>query len=395
MNIFYISYDGLTDLVSRSQVIPYLEGLSKKRNNITFLSFEKPENERAAEVAYYRARLKDNGIEWIGRRYHKSPSIPATALDILQGIITGASVIKNKKIDIIHARGYVAAFMGISLKLIFGTRIIFDMRGFWADEKIDAGNWHKDSMIYLTVKKLEKILISKSDAIIVLTEAAKTFITKTYPVRSSVTVIPCCVDTAVFNTAAKAGSRSPGRRIMVYVGNLGSFYGLEQILGFFRFFKKQDDTFFLRIISNYPKEVIAQRASLKNIGAGDYCVDSLDYRDVPGAFSQAELSLIFYNRRLSGIGCCPIKFAESLASGVPVAISSGIGDCEKIINDDKIGVVLHEFSESEYKSAYEDVEGFSKEREYVSRRCRQAAERLFSLERGIEKYQSVYEQMKR
>jgi hypothetical protein len=39
--ILYISYDGMTDPLGESQVIPYLEGLSKLGHRIYILSFEK------------------------------------------------------------------------------------------------------------------------------------------------------------------------------------------------------------------------------------------------------------------------------------------------------------------------------------------------------------------
>ena len=42
-NILFISYDGMTDPLGQSQVIPYLQGLSKKGFQFYLLSCEKPE----------------------------------------------------------------------------------------------------------------------------------------------------------------------------------------------------------------------------------------------------------------------------------------------------------------------------------------------------------------
>ena len=42
--ILYISYDGMTDQLGQSQVIPYLIGLSGKGHQIHILSAEKDEN---------------------------------------------------------------------------------------------------------------------------------------------------------------------------------------------------------------------------------------------------------------------------------------------------------------------------------------------------------------
>ena len=42
--VLYISYDGMTDSLGQSQVIPYLKGLSKKGYQFTIISCEKKEN---------------------------------------------------------------------------------------------------------------------------------------------------------------------------------------------------------------------------------------------------------------------------------------------------------------------------------------------------------------
>ena len=38
MRALYISYDGMTDPLGRSQVLPYLEGLAKRGHEITLVS---------------------------------------------------------------------------------------------------------------------------------------------------------------------------------------------------------------------------------------------------------------------------------------------------------------------------------------------------------------------
>ena len=43
MNVLFISYDGMTDPLGGSQVIPYLRGLAAHGHSITIVSAEKPE----------------------------------------------------------------------------------------------------------------------------------------------------------------------------------------------------------------------------------------------------------------------------------------------------------------------------------------------------------------
>ena len=41
-NILYLSYDGMTDPLGQSQVLPYLIGLTKEGFTFHIISFEKP-----------------------------------------------------------------------------------------------------------------------------------------------------------------------------------------------------------------------------------------------------------------------------------------------------------------------------------------------------------------
>ena len=43
MRVLYITYDGLTDPLGQSQVLPYLLGTAEDGHEITVLSFEKPD----------------------------------------------------------------------------------------------------------------------------------------------------------------------------------------------------------------------------------------------------------------------------------------------------------------------------------------------------------------
>src|SRR5215467_13402688 len=78
--VLYITYDGLTDPLGRSQVLPYLTGLAERGHRITVLSCEKPD--RMDRDADQIRELCDNaGIAWSPLTYHKNPPILSSAFD--------------------------------------------------------------------------------------------------------------------------------------------------------------------------------------------------------------------------------------------------------------------------------------------------------------------------
>ena len=77
--ILYISYDGLTDPLGQSQVLPYLFGLADNGYNITIISAEKPEKFTLKKDEIARLVVEHN-IDWHPISYTKHPPILSTML---------------------------------------------------------------------------------------------------------------------------------------------------------------------------------------------------------------------------------------------------------------------------------------------------------------------------
>ncbi len=389
-NILYITYDGLLDPVGRSQVLPYLRGLSKKGFNISVISFEKKEREK--DLNGLRAALERDKILWKPLRYHKFPALSATVFDIFAGYLSG--LYKND-LRIVHARGYISALMGVLLKWTTGRKLIFDMRGFWPDEKVDAKAWGKDSLIYALFKKIERMLIRESDEIIVLTAAAEKYLSKDFP-KAAVTVIPCCADAELFGQKPPGNilpDNAKGRFILIYSGSTGTFYDLDGMTSFFKALKSRDRSAFFWLVTNSAVKDIEGLMLKRGIDRQDFAVTNLDYREIPFALSNSNLSIMFYKRNLSSSGCFPIKFAESLACGLPVVINSGVGDTGEIVERERVGMVVDTSSPENFEKAVEKTLGLLSEGKDLSQRCRLAAKKLFSLEHAVDKYSMVYQRL--
>ena len=79
-NVLYLSYDGLTDPLGQSQIIPYLLGLQENGFKITVIAFEKPDN-----FEKNRSRVEQalgQKIRWIPLTYHKKPPVISTVFDL-------------------------------------------------------------------------------------------------------------------------------------------------------------------------------------------------------------------------------------------------------------------------------------------------------------------------
>src|ERR1700761_9608089 len=82
--ILFISYDGMTDPLGQSQVIPYLSALTKYGYEFTILSCEKPERFTEANRKYVSSLLSAFPIKWEPIIYHKNPPVLSSVYDFFQ-----------------------------------------------------------------------------------------------------------------------------------------------------------------------------------------------------------------------------------------------------------------------------------------------------------------------
>ena len=150
--VLYISYDGILEPLGQSQIIPYLKRLALD-NEIHIISFEKPaELVLKKEIENLRLQLKSHDINWTPMRYHKRLSILATIYDIIRGQVIAIRITKILKTEIVHVRSYIPALIALPLKWFSKTKILFDIRGFWADERVDGKIWPKNGIVYKSIK---------------------------------------------------------------------------------------------------------------------------------------------------------------------------------------------------------------------------------------------------
>src|SRR6185295_3449393 len=80
--ILFISYDGMTDPLGQSQVIPYLAGLTEYGYEFTILSCDKP-NKYADHKEYVMNVLRPYSIKCVSIPYHKKPPVLSSYFDFL------------------------------------------------------------------------------------------------------------------------------------------------------------------------------------------------------------------------------------------------------------------------------------------------------------------------
>ena len=153
--VLYITYDGLTDPLGQSQILPYLKGLSKYGYRFTVLSFEKKERFQK-NAGMIKLLTAESNISWVPLPFTTRPPLLSKFYDAVRMKSKAVVLHKSVQFDMVHCRSYIAADVGLYLKQKFGVKFFFDMRGFWADEKKDGGHWKANHPVLSRVYKYYK-----------------------------------------------------------------------------------------------------------------------------------------------------------------------------------------------------------------------------------------------
>jgi glycosyltransferase involved in cell wall biosynthesis len=377
----YICYFGLREPLVQTQVLPYLRELVAGGTRMSLLTFEP----RPFDEGEWRERLRAEGIAWHTLRYHKRPTLPATLYDVVRGAFRAAAIARRDQVDLFHARSHVAAAMGALAKRMTGVPLIFDFRGYLADEYVSRGNWRAGGLLYRLTKMAERRLLDVSDGLVFLTERMR--VERGVPIE----IIPCCVDAHRFAAATRADLGVTDRVVYVYTGALGGYYLVEETAALLAAARRADPrTFALIVTQSAPAEIVAALRR-HGFGADDFRVLSVAPEDVPRYLHAADVGVSLIRTSFARQASSPTKFGEYLAAGLPVISTAEIGDMDAQIAEHRVGVLLDRFDDAAYDEAIQKMTELRRDAAVRERCCALARSEYDLHDVGGVRYRRLYD----
>lgn len=395
----FISFDGLSDPLGQSQILPYIIGLAGMGYNITVFSCEKP-NRLTREKKAIDSELAKVGIRWQYLLYDEKGNWLTRWIYTRQLKSMLFKEHKKQSFALVHCRSYLAAIVALKLKRRYDVPYLFDMRGFWADERIDGGIWKLskpfDRFLFHYFKHVEKQLLQHADAINSLTESARKELNRkfsSYNLDSKIILIPCCTNTQLFNPETTQSIAVPsfpsGAPYLVYAGSIGTWYFTNEVLDCFIVWKKKLPHLHLLLLTKdlASAHKVMERLSpeIKN------CISVIEsaHKDVARYLKDALASIFFIMPAYSKIASSPTKMAECWAMNLPIITNSGIGDNDLYFRNGQGGVLISAFTDSAYDEACTQFLA----QKYNKTALRAIAVKSFDHKIAIENYSKTYERI--
>jgi glycosyltransferase involved in cell wall biosynthesis len=300
--------------------------------------------------------------------------------------------VRMQSVCLIHARSYIPAAVALVINRLTGVPFIFDMRALWPEELITAGRLRRGSLLHRAIVATERTLLRRAATVVSLTHAAVEHLRHVYPQEmagQTVVVIPTCADLTRFAPSNQASKQ----RVIGCLGTvLSGWFRLDWLSAFLAVGARKDHG--IRFEVTTRDDPVRVRSAI----GGDMNLQSrLSVGPCPSDKVQEVLqrqtaSVMFFTQGLSKLGSSPTRMAEILGCGLPVVANDGVGDVAHIIRKYRVGVLVSGTSDVEMTEAWDALEALLADPD-LAKRCRWAAEEVFSLESGTAAYSEIYQQL--
>lgn len=404
-SVLFISYDGLTDPLGQSQILPYLKGLAKAGYHITILSCEKSGNFEKNRIEISKS-LNGFTIKWAPIYYHKKPPVFSTVYDVWQLQQKARQLHRIENFDLVHTRAGVPALIGLWMKKRYGIKFLNDIREFYAESRVDGKIWNLNNFIFRRIYhfflKKEKEETTLSDGIVCLTNAAEKIIKQwpEYNPAVPLKVIPCSVDLNLFHPGNIDNIQMYKLKnelkiqdedfVISYLGSVGSWYLINEMMQFFKIISDQVLLAKFLFICPDAHHTLRQLANSNGISEEKILIRKAKRNEIPALLSLSKYSVFFIKPCYSKQSSSPTKHGEIMAMGVPVITNDGVGDVSTIVEQYDSGIILKELSVKEFENAATKI----KEGEaFVMQNIRKGAIEYYNLDKAIMSYTELYKQI--
>jgi len=386
----YISIDGIMEPLGYSQVFKYLENLSKDYQ-INLISFEKIHSLKDVDALTDMIKKCDqNNIIWYRLKYRNGFFGFGKLINIFNLFIWPIYINLKRKISIVHIRSYMPCLAIPLLKFFFKFNFIFDIRGFWADEKHDRLGWSKQSYKYKFFKILEKYLFKKADFIVTLTKQSKYIIANNFKKKPSrIKVIPTCVDSE--EICIQSFIRKSNNLVVGYLGSTDTAYDFNKFCFFLNQIKTLECGIELRVFTGQKTKAVKEALARNNLGDVKKQIRFIDRKDLAYELSQLDWLGFYLKENFSIKASMPTKIAEALSCGVPIICNPFNLDIEELIGSNNIGLIYN-FTDELQKIEIDKILEY-RSNDHIKNRCVEIANTHFSIAQANIEYDAIYSKL--
>jgi len=300
-----------------------LTALSENGHRVDVLTFPEGQDVSLRNVTIIRLR-KTFGIDGVPIGF----SLKKVFYDVLL-FLRMLALLRATRYDVIHAVEE-SAFIAIAGKILFKTPYVFDMDSSIPDQILEK--YPNLRLTHRVLRRIERIMIRRSIFVVAVCESLSK-IAREWKPENRVAILE---DVPLFSSREETKSLGiaeslgvPGAVVM-YVGNLEAYQGIDLLLESFRIAHGRDGRHHLVIIGGAEADIARYAGMAGGLGIGDHVhfLGPKPVEDLPKYLVEAD---ILVSPRIRGENT-PMKIYSYMLSGKPV-LATRMTTHTQVLND--------------------------------------------------------------
>jgi glycosyltransferase involved in cell wall biosynthesis len=321
-----------------------------------------------------------------GKPVRVGPTLDKPLLD-LRLLFTLCRVIREERIDIIHAHNYEGALIGAVAKALTGRPLVYHAVNLMRDELHTYRFIRPAWAANLLARFLDWFTPRPADEIIALTPELEKVLAAT---GKRITMIPCGVQPAMFANANPAPIRRrhslEGRRVVMYTGVNSAFQRIDYLLRAYALARQPDTV--LMVVSPLADEpdLAASQALARELGLDVIWAGPHTLAELPDYLACADVTVV----PRSDCPGHPIKLLNYMMAGKPAVCFAGAA---KGVSHGKDAWVV---PDHDWRALGEGIALLLADRELAARlgaQARRTATEQFDWRRLCERVEEVYDRV--
>ena len=267
---------------------------------------------------------------------------------------------------------------------ILRRKILFDIRGFWFDEKKDFNQINNFS--YLFLKKIEKILFRSAHKIITLTKKSIKIISNNFNIKKeNIHFVTTFTDKKKYKIS---NIKNEKNYKFLYLGSAKNSYDFDKVLYFMQIFNEYFKNWRFTAFSSH-KNYILKKIKETNLKKNKFKVSTISTDKVKSKISNYNFVIYFIKPTFAKKASCPTKLGEIMFSGIPIITNYGVGDIDTFKN--KSSIILFNFNKINKENISKKIKEIIKLKKNpkISRQ-RKLADKFFDEDIYINKLINIY-----
>lgn len=266
-----------------------------------------------------------------------------------------------EKADFYHAHDLDTLLYGWLAARKNNAKLIYDSHEFWRDKSWgDEGHLWYNRIFKIFLRILERLLIKKADAVIVVNKPAAEALKKIYHLKKLPIILPNYINYFPYRHSDKIREvlkLSSSKKIILYSGGIFKNRGLENLVLSLKYLPKDWVLVFLGY--GYLKEELIKIAKENNVIDRVKFIPFVPYEKIVEYISSADLGVApIQNVSFSYYYCTPNKVSEYIMSRIPLAVSN-FPEMRKIIKKYRIGETFNPEDPKDIAKTIKDILGNS------------------------------------